>query len=994
MLRSGGPGGWLAVLALGVGAPAAGADPEAVLQEIRSATLQPDQGVAVRDLVLETGLATLRLDEGSLIPCTPVGARPAEMVFVGRGRLMVEPPDEIEASQLELFTEGSPLEGAFEEAVLVVARDKAADLLLEGRRGRVQDPKASGRASEIYERWKGSAERRLLNVEGALFLDAIGEPLMDGFFAAWFRSTRYKDFIYLVDPLEEEPVTLGQFVPMDISEEDRREQRRELHAEQRRGRLIGLRVEDLGDWNTWLSGMVRSADGRLLEAPPVLEPEHYLLDVSIEPSERRISGSARIRLKSPAAGRRGLTLRLFPDLVAQGVADASGTSLPFTRSGNEITVGLPAPTTAGEVLELRIEYAGRIVERLAYKTFRLEDTADWYPHTGKNDRATYDVTLHYPMSYDLLASGRRVETAEETRRMRRVRHVLEREAEEFTFELGNFEVWRGRAGHIELTIAFNQLSKEHLGKPAQEQVREVVIDALDYFEGVFGPYPLDYLTVVSAPREFSQGFLGFITLSDLQISEWLGGSRSQWAWFLGGEDRRTLIAHEVAHQWWGNLIGWRSYRDQWISETMASYSALLYMRHRLASQGRDVRGPLHGWRRKVLKTTRDGRTIESLGPLVLGQRLNSTFSDSAYQALVYNKGPVVLDSLARIFGEQVFVEMLGHMARGAADRDLTTAEFIAALEKMSAADLDWFARQYIYGTGYPEAYYTFGFEKGERGGWVVKGTVKQGASYRFKYGAVAVEGGGFDVRRERVGLNRMEALKIATPFEVLVERAEGAPRGTVTGRMLIHGSGHEFRIELQHEPQDFWIDRHGETLAVFVSETHRPKRAALFHALDLAAEGRVAEAEGALRRALDAPFEREDPGEEEGSGESTRKVDEGLLNARIHLWLASLHTDQGRDAEAWKELEIGRSLVDHRRRGWLRAQAERVEARLRIRRGEHAAAFKLLKADYLRHGTRDDAEGLVLLAIAARATGNTREFDRAVALATERGADVSALVAK
>jgi hypothetical protein len=990
------PGGWVAALTLGVwpAAAAAGVDAGAVLQQIRSAVLQPAQGVAVRDLVLETGLATLRLDEGALFPASPVGARPVEMVFIGRGRLLVEPPDEIEASQLELFTDASSLEGTFEEAVLVVARDEAARILLESRRGPVQDAAAGPRAAQIFERWKNSAERKLLNVEGALFLDAIGDPPMDGFFAAWFHSTRHKDFIYLVDPLEEEPVTLGQFVPLELSDEERREQRRELHAEQRRGRLIGLRVEDLGTWNTWLSGQVRGSDGRLLGGPPAPEPERYLLDVSIEPSERRISGNARIRLRAATAGRRGLVFRLFPDLEVQRVTDGSGTELPFTRSGREISVALRAPTVAAEILEVQIAYSGRIVERVAYKTFRLEGTEDWYPHTGNIDRATYDVTLHYPGLYDLLASGRQVETAEEPRRMRRVRHVLDRSAQEFTFELGNFDTWRGQAGHIEVTIAFNQLSKEHLGKPVKEQVREVVADALDYFEELFGTYPLDQLTVVSAPRQFSQGFLGFITLSDVQISEWMGGSRGALAWLLGGEDRRTIIAHEVAHQWWGNLIGWKTYRDQWLSESMASYSALLYMRHRLASEGRDMRGPLYGWRQEVMDTTRDGRSIDSLGPLVLGTRLNSTFSDSAYQTMVYYKGAVVLDSLARIFGEQVFLEMLGHMARAAAGRELSTAEFLAGLERMSAADLEWFARHYIYGTGYPDVHYTYAFDRRAQGGWVVRGTANQEATYRFKYRAAPINGGRFDVQRERIDQVQVENLRLVTPFEILVEQEGEKPRkALVKGRMLINGARHEYQIETEHKPLDFWIDRHGEALAVFVSETRHPKRVLLYHASDLAAEGRAQEAEAEFRRALAAPLEHDDVLEEERDAKA-RKLDESLLDARIHLGIADLYIEQERDADAWKELELGRSLVDYRRRRWIRAQAERIEARLRIRRGEHAAAFKLLKADYLRHGTRDDAEGLVLLAIAARATGNTEEFERAVELASERGADLSALVKK
>jgi hypothetical protein len=105
-----------------------------------------------------------------------------------------------------------------------------------------------------------------------------------------------------------------------------------------------------------------------------------------------------------------------------------------------------------------------------------------------------------------------------------------------------------------------------------------VTGALDYFEQVFGTLPLDQLTVVTVPRGFSQSMFGFITLSELMMSD-LGLFNH----LLGLEDRRTVIAHEVAHQWWGHLVSWESYCDQWISEAMVNYSAVVYERHLVAA---------------------------------------------------------------------------------------------------------------------------------------------------------------------------------------------------------------------------------------------------------------------------------------------------------------------------------------------------------------------------------------------------------------------------
>ena len=88
-------------------AVAAGADPETLWQEIRATRLVSDRAVEVADLRLDVGMAELVIERGLFFPATAVGERVAEMVFLGRARLHLEPPDDVEAGQLELFT-GNP----------------------------------------------------------------------------------------------------------------------------------------------------------------------------------------------------------------------------------------------------------------------------------------------------------------------------------------------------------------------------------------------------------------------------------------------------------------------------------------------------------------------------------------------------------------------------------------------------------------------------------------------------------------------------------------------------------------------------------------------------------------------------------------------------------------------------------------------------------------------------------------------------------------------
>ena len=215
---------------------------------------------------------------------------------------------------------------------------------------------------------------------------------------------------------------------------------------------------------------------------------------------------------------------------------------------------------------------------------------------------------------------------------------------------------------------------------------QTVARSLTFFEETYGPYPMNELTVVTLPRRYSQSYLGFVTLSD----SFLRGSAARRPVDLELL-RDTTIAHEVAHQWWGNLVGWWSYRDQWLSEAMATYSSLLYYSHVLGEGKNTLPDMSAGWREQLNQTTYEGRTIESLGPIVLGGRLASSLSGSAYHAIVYRKGAVVLAMLARSFGEPKFLAMLRSLVEAASNRVLTTDSFLAAIERMSGDDLDGFA---------------------------------------------------------------------------------------------------------------------------------------------------------------------------------------------------------------------------------------------------------------------------------------------------------------
>ncbi|HEX5760389.1 MAG TPA: M1 family aminopeptidase [Thermoanaerobaculia bacterium] len=960
-------------------------EPAALLAEIRSARLDPAAAVAVSRVKLEAGIGTLRLEEGVLVPATPAGGRVVEMVFRGSGRIVVEPPDAIEAGQLELFTGDGRLDEPFTEAVLVLAMDGAVDALLR-RPAAPLAADAADAAEALFAAWKAGPQRRLLNVDAGVFMDAAGDPLYQGYFAAWCRGGELEDFLYLVEPEAQEQVTVGRFVPLETSARERRRLRRAVHREQRRGRLIGLDLEDLGQWDTWLSASLRAKDGKPLPGTAAFEPERYTLEVSIAEKGGRLSGNARLDLRSVVRSR-NLALRLSRDLEVARVTDGAGAPLFFLRSGGDLNVFLPE-VALGEAVAVVVEYAGNLLHRDG-RAYELLDTQDWYPRAGTLDRARYDVTFRWPRRLELLASGTRAGGGERGE-SRWERRTLDLPAAGFVFEIGHFDTQTVAAGHVTVTLAFDAASKKLVGQAERREIAETVTGSLAYYEELFGPYPLDHLTVVTSPRSFSQAMLGFVTLSNLMMADldWLQA-------LLGLEDRRTIVAHEIAHQWWGHMVGWASYRDQWLSEALANYAALLYAKHKLEWRDRARIGPTTGWQRVLTETLDDGRPVEAVGPVVLGARLASSRSDAAYQAIVYYKGAVILDMLARSVGEESFARMLRETARVVAHRALSTEDLFTLFERMTGGELDWFAGQYVYSTGLPEVYYTYRFEKREAG-WAVAGTARQQAPYRFRYRVVKTAAG-YDVGRERLEQAKVADSALVVPVELALydprkpppgkARPDGREQANLTGRahIMIRGATSEFDIPVEQEPKAFWLDRHEEVFGRFFDESREPKRVLWSQGLDAAAGGDGARAAELFARALAAPLRGENEDEGAFDGQERR-----LLNGQIHLGLARLHLDQGRAAEAQAEFERADRTLEEGMGGWIGQEMKVLQSRLDVRRGAYDRAFKRLRRG-LASGAVDGTEGQVLLAIAAKALGKGEEYERAAKTARASGADLAAL---
>jgi len=231
-----------------------------------------------------------------------------------------------------------------------------------------------------------------------------------------------------------------------------------------------------------------------------------------------------------------------------------------------------------------------------------------------------------------------------------------------------------------------------------------VSSAFEFFSANFGPPALKTLTVAPIPGAFGQGFPGLVylsTLSYLDPSQRPASLRDASHQLFFSE---LIEAHEVAHQWWGNVTSANSYQDEWMMEALASYSALLWVEKKKGAKA--MEGVLDEYRDHLFTKDEQGRTLESAGPIIWGTRLEASGQSDAWRSITYEKGAWIFHMLRRRLGDERFMKMLAELRKRYEFKGVSTdnlrelaKEFLPP--KTSPAVIDAFFENWVYATGIP-----------------------------------------------------------------------------------------------------------------------------------------------------------------------------------------------------------------------------------------------------------------------------------------------------
>ncbi len=688
----------------------------------------------------------LDFDDGTLAFTEDICGRITGAYFEGEGEVLLRPPNRVERESMALFTGMAILEEHFSSAYLRFNDNTAAEL--QRYLSPPDDPADFVAQANQTTRGLATLDTLRLLLDFSHFLPAPAgreapQPDLPPLLHAHLLGGKLGAFEVYWDGAIPEPLWAGQ--------------------PRRNGDVVFFDI-----WTSFSPMTMRSESPRAAPASDV-SISAFRIRTTVQPP-LRLEASAELEVRVRNGGQRTLVFELSRYLKVNRVED-NGRPMDFIqnqalegsqlqRKGNDmVALVFPAPLASGQKLKLRFEYAGDVLSEAGSGLLYVGERGTWYPNFGLNP-AQFDLEFHYPASWTLVATGKPVapeSSAEKPPEGEKVsRWISEHPIPVAGFNLGRYVAADAKAGSV-VVEAYGTKGVERsfpkappdlvqppvfpgptprrgsiptgpiaIAPPPPSPARNVqaVADeaarAVNTFSAWFGPYPYSSLALTQMPGDLSQGWPGLVFLSSYAFLSPEEQADLKLDPVLRVLDSQVLV-HETAHQWWGDLVLWKSYHDQWLMEGLSNYVSLLFLEQKDPALFRQV---LEKYRADLLSKNEHGEWLRDAGPVTLGQRLISSHFPAGYEAISYERGTWLFHMLRSMLrdgeGEsrarsrqaspdEPFFRALRKVRERYAGKRLSTQEFFKVFEEElprplwyeKRHSLDWFVEGWINGKAIP-----------------------------------------------------------------------------------------------------------------------------------------------------------------------------------------------------------------------------------------------------------------------------------------------------
>lgn len=713
----------------------------------------------VTNLELKRDAATFKFNNGEIYFLTPVEGRVVGAVFLGDMEMTITPPTEAEKRSLALFTgSDEPKPERFNRLVMRFTDQTFQEIKSAAGVQMSSNGSQVARARDAYREIQTLMRKQAhTNVELRTLAD-IYSPQRQGFFWAFPGGGRFDKLIFIDDPLGQAEISPEQVALYSYSETEG------------------------GIWTSFhFADDYKSATDLNAQDHRLFDLTHHEIEGTIRGT--RIIATDRVTIRSLQPGIRVLPFNLYRSLRVSHVKDEQGNELSFIQEGKDddpdFAVILPKTIDAGQDFKLVVQYEGDdAIKDSGGGNFILIPRASWYPNNGVGlfDRATFDITFHYPKDFMFVGVGAPAGPEQVDGDMKIARWTSgSTELMVAAFNYGKFvkkelvdkdtglglEFYANKEVPDELKefqLLLDQLGRDkwHMtgitGNITTSSMADAALtdteNATRIYSAYFGKLPYSRIAMTQQPAfNFGQGWPTLIYMPYTAFIDTT--QRTQLMGAQGGSDKfwRYVGPHETSHQWWGQTVGWNSYRDQWMSEGFAEFSTSLFVQY----VRKDMAKFHEFWdeQRKMITeatTWTNGRRPYTVGSLSQGFRLDSGRTPNVTRALIYPKGAYVLHMIRMMMfdhrggGDARFRAMMTDFVHSYFNKNASTDDFKRVVEKHMTPQMDvdkngrmdWFFDEWVYGTDVPS--YKLSYESGSADGKpLVKVHISQsGVSENFR----------------------------------------------------------------------------------------------------------------------------------------------------------------------------------------------------------------------------------------------------------------------
>jgi len=420
---------------------------------------------------------------------------------------------------------------------------------------------------------------------------------------------------------------------------------------------------------------------------------HYKLEVTLHDTTKSLDGNATITLEPLVPDLKTVVFDAG-DMNIKRVTEGKGKELKYVSTPESLSIDLGRPATFDDKITLSIEYSCTPTKGLTFNNTDLtipgkrpqiwsqgEETTNhyWFPcYDAPNDKATSEVIGTVNDKYEFLSNGRLVNVKENKKNKTKTFHWKQDKP------ISTYLVMIAAGEYTILHDNVGKLPLEFYAYPddttnARISFRETA-EMIRFFDKTIGVnYPWDkYAQIILQDHFGGMENVSATTLSDVWAVPDVRGR-------IDGPST-SLISHELAHQWFGDLVTCKDFRDMWLNESFASYYDPLFERYTKGEDEFDY--TMYQNRNSGIRidTTRGRKPI---------------FSVDSYSENVYPRGSAVLDMLRFVLGDQLYHRAIQHYVTKYEFQPVNTNDLKKAIEEETGQNLQWFFDEWVYKAGHP-----------------------------------------------------------------------------------------------------------------------------------------------------------------------------------------------------------------------------------------------------------------------------------------------------